>query len=92
MVVQNNAYNRSGIQTVVLCAITSNIDRAQVPGNVRLRKGEAGLTKLSVINVTQLYTVDKGYLTERIGTVSRDLVRKALDGIALVLEPREGSG
>lgn len=89
VVVQNNVYNRSGIQTVVACAITSNLNRAQLPGNVLLRKGEAGLSKPSVINVTQLYTVDKSYLTERMGTLSRDIVRKAIEGIMLVLEPRE---
>ena len=42
MVVQNNAFNRSGIQSVIVCGITSNINRAQTPGNVLLRKGEAG--------------------------------------------------
>lgn len=91
MVVQNNAFNRGGIQSVIVCAITSNINRAQTPGNVLLRKGEAGLPRPSVINVTQLYTVGKGQLIERIGTASRERVRQAIEGIALVLEPREVS-
>lgn len=89
VVIQNNAYNWSGIQTAVVCAITSNLDRARIPGNVRLHKGEANLTRPSVINVTQLYTVDKGELTEKIGTISRDKVRQVLQGILLVLEPRD---
>lgn len=89
VVIQNNAYNRSGIQTVVVCALTSNLDRGNIPGNVRLRKGEANLPRPSVINVTQLYTVDKQELGEKIGTVSHDRVRQLLQGIYLILEPRE---
>jgi mRNA interferase MazF len=91
MVLQNNVYNRSGIQTVIVCAVTSNIDRARTPGNVLLRKGEAGLPRPSVINVTQLYTVDKAQLIERIGTLSAQRVRQAVHGLTLILEPREVS-
>jgi mRNA interferase MazF len=89
MVIQNNVYNRSAIQTTVVCAITSNIDRALVPGNILLRKGEGGLPRQSVINVTQLYTIDKSRFTQKIGTLSHDRVRQALEGISRVLQPRE---
>ncbi len=89
VIIQNNAYNRSGLQTVVVCALTSNMGRARVPGNVRLEKGEGGLPRPSVVNVTQLYTVDKSELIEKLGTISRERVRQVLQGILLVLEPRD---
>jgi mRNA interferase MazF len=89
VVIQNNVFNRSRINTVLVCALTSNLRRAQVPGNVLLEKGEADLPKQSVVNVSQLFTVDKRDLDERIGTLSRWRVRQIVDGIRLVIEPRE---
>jgi mRNA interferase MazF len=89
VVVQNNLVNQSRIQTVIVCALTSNLKRAEAPGNVLLEDGEAGLPKLSVVNVTQIVTVDKRDLGEYIGALSPRRVRQVLDGIALVLEPRE---
>lgn len=86
-VVQTNAFNDSRINTVIVCAITSNLRRAQSPGNVALRQGEAQLPKRSVVNVTQLVTVDKAALVERIGALSKGRMREVLDGIALVLAP-----
>jgi mRNA interferase MazF len=89
VVVQNNLYNRSRIHTVVVCTLTSNLGRAAAPGNVRLDRGEAKLPKESVVIVSQLFTVDKQQLDEYIGTLSRQRVGQILDGIRLVLEPRE---
>ncbi len=89
VVIQNNVFNRSRINTVVLCVLTSNLKRAEAPGNVLLEKGEANLPKQGVVNVPQIFTVDKGDLVERIGTLSRKRVRQILDGVGLVLEPRE---
>ena len=89
VVVQNNVFNRSRIATVLVCALTSNLKRAGAPGNVQLAKGEANLPKRSVVNVTQLVTVDKTDLVEKIGTLSRGRVEDILDGIALVLEPMD---
>jgi mRNA interferase MazF len=89
VVVQNNLFNRSRINTVVVCALTSNLKRAEAPGNVRLDPGEAGLPKESVVLVSQLFTVDKRQLDEYIGTLSMQRVRQILDGIRLVLEPRD---
>jgi len=87
VVVQNDAFNRSRISTVVACALTSNLARSAAPGNVLLRKGEPNLPRRSVVNVSQLVTVDKTALVEKIGTLSRARVREILDGIALVLVP-----
>lgn len=89
VVIQNNVFNRSRINTVVVCALTSNLKRAQAPGNVLLEKGEANLPKQSVVNVSQLSTVDKRDLEEKIGTLSPQRVRQILDGIRLLTEPRD---
>jgi len=89
VVIQNNLFNRSRIQTAVVCSLTSNLKRAAAPGNVLLDAGEANLPKQSVVNVSQIFTVDKGSLQEKIGRVSLRRVRQILEGITLVLEPRE---
>ncbi len=89
VVVQNNVFNRSRIDTVVVCVITSNLTRAKAPGNVLLDRGEAGLSKKSVVNVSQVFTVDKRDLQERIGALSSQRMRQVLDGLYLLLEPRD---
>ncbi|MBC8263036.1 MAG: type II toxin-antitoxin system PemK/MazF family toxin [Anaerolineales bacterium] len=89
VVIQNNIFNRSRINTVVVCVLTSNLERAKAPGNVLLEKGEANLSKQSVVNVSQIFTMDKGDLVERIGALSRKRVRQILDGVSLILEPRD---
>jgi mRNA interferase MazF len=88
VVMQNNLYNQSKIKTVIVCAITSNLKLADVPGNVLLEKGEANLPKSSVVNVSQVFTIDKSQLGEYIGTLSLKRVHQILDGIYLFLEPR----
>lgn len=89
VVVQNNLFNRSKIGTVVVCALTSNLKRATAPGNVLLEEREANLPKQSAVNVSQIFTVDKTQVGEYIGTLSPRRVRQILDGIKLVIEPRE---
>lgn len=89
IVVQNNLFNASKINTVVVCALTSNLKRAKSPGNVLLEKGEANLLKKSVVNISQIYAVNKSDLIEKIGQVSGKRVQQILDGINLLLEPRE---
>ena len=91
IVIQNNAFNHSGIRTTVVCGLTSSIHLAQSPGNVQLNKGEANLPKSSVVNVSQVYTVDKQELVEKIGTVSKKRIRQILDGLQLLTEPREAA-
>ncbi len=88
LVVQNDLLNRSRLYTVVVCGITSNLKRAQVPGNVLLEQGEGGLPKPSVVNVTQIFTVDRDYFGEPVGTVSLDRLEAVLGGIRFVIEPR----
>ena len=89
VIIQNNLFNRSQIRTVIVLALTSNLKRADAPGNVLLEKDEANLPKQSVVNVSQVFTVDKSQLDEYIGTLSSKRVREILNGIRLVIEPRE---
>lgn len=89
VVIQNNLFNSSRINTVVVCTLTSNLKRGLAPGNVTLRKGEAKLPKASVVNVSQIFTVNKADLVEKIGTLSRERVFEILAGIRLLTEPRE---
>jgi len=89
VVIQNNLFNRSKINTVVVCTLTSNLKRAIAPGNVTLKKGEANLPKKSVVNISQIFTVNKSDLIEKIGTLSKDRFLQILQGVKLVTEPRE---
>jgi mRNA interferase MazF len=79
--------NRSQIRTVIVCALTTNLRRAKAPGNVLLEVGEAGLPEQSVVNVSQVFTVDKALLTEKIASLSRQRVQQILAGLALITEP-----
>jgi len=89
VVIQNNVFNQSRINTVVVCVITSNLKRAESPGNVLLEKGEANLPKQSAVNISQIFTIDKRDLSEKIGELSPRRIRQILDGICLLTEPRD---
>jgi mRNA interferase MazF len=88
VVIQNDLFNASQISTVIVCALTSNLRRVASPGNVLLETGEANLPKQSVVNVTQVLTVDKEMLVEWIGRLSDRRVEQILAGLRLVTEPR----
>jgi mRNA interferase MazF len=85
VVVQNDIFNQSRIHTVVVCALTTNLNRAKAPGNVLLEPGEGGLSKASVVNISQIFTVDKDELEEFCGTLSVQRVHQILEGINLLL-------
>jgi mRNA interferase MazF len=85
LVVQHDRFNRSAIATTVVAAITSNLRLAAMPGNVRLRKGEANLPRASVVNVSQLLTVDRARLGRPQGALAPARLREVLAGLALVL-------
>jgi mRNA interferase MazF len=89
VVIQNNLFNRSRINTVVVCALTSNLKRAQAPGNVLLNKGEANLPQKSVINISQIFTVNKSDLADKIGSLSNKRLLQVIEGINLLTEPRD---
>ncbi len=86
VVVQNDGANLSGIETVVLCGITSNLKRARSPGNVLLDAGEANLSRPCVVNVSQIFTVDKSELVEKVGTLSYGSLRRVIDGVQAFVE------
>jgi mRNA interferase MazF len=71
VVLQHDRFNRSRLATAVVVAVASNLRYAALPGNVRLRKGEGGLSVLSVVNVTQIATVDRAHLRSRLGQLGR---------------------
>lgn len=81
VVVQDDVFNHSRITTVVVCALTSNLHRATEPGNVLLEKGEGNLPKQSVVVVSQISSVDKARLGERIGSLSSARVDQILAGL-----------
>ncbi|MGH9322467.1 MAG: type II toxin-antitoxin system PemK/MazF family toxin [Vicinamibacteria bacterium] len=84
VVVQHDRFNRSAIETTIVAAITSNLMLAAMPGNVRLKRGEANLPRASVINVTQIRTVDREALSQRIGSLGPARIRQILEGLALL--------
>ncbi len=89
LVLQNNLFNQSRINTVVVCALTSNLKRGSAPGNVTLDKGEANIPKKSVINISQIFTVNKSDLIEKIGILSKERFFEVLEGVNLLMEPKE---
>ncbi|MBN1607781.1 MAG: type II toxin-antitoxin system PemK/MazF family toxin [Polyangiaceae bacterium] len=87
LVLQHNRFNRTNLATAVVVAITSKLKYAELPGNVRLRRGEAGLLRASVVNVTQIATVDRGALGPKLGTLTAHRLAEVWAGVRLVCEP-----
>ena len=84
--VQADSFNRSRIQTVIVAVITSNLIFADAPGNVLLQAELTGLARDSVVNVSQLLTLDRDFLTEQAGVLPRRLQRSVDQGLRTVLE------
>ena len=85
LVVQADAFNRSRSSTVLVVAITSNLRLAEAPGNVRLTRRQSKLPRESVVNVSQVLTLDKQFLTERVGRLPPNLLAGVDQGLRLVL-------
>lgn len=85
LVVQSNSFNQSRISTVVVAVVTSNVALAEAPGNVRLAKSEAGLPRASVVNVSQLLTIDRALLTLRVKALSGQTMARVDEGLRLVM-------
>ena len=85
LVVQSNEFNESAIRTTICATVTSNLRLAEAPGNVRLSRKASGLARESVVNVSQLVTLDKELLTARVGRVPTETLRDTEAGIKLVL-------
>jgi mRNA interferase MazF len=86
VVVQSDVFNRSRIATTVVCLITSNVSLARAPGNVALSKGEANLPKASVVNVSQVLTVNKAELVECAGRLPTRIIDAIRDGLQLLFD------
>ena len=86
LIIQNDNFNRSGINTVICAVITSNIELASLPGNLLLEKSNTGLDKTSVANFSQIATIDKTDLTELIGMLPKPMLEKVNGCLKLVLE------
>ncbi len=85
VVVQGDAFNRSSLRTVVCVSLTSNLNWSDAPGNVLLLARATGLHRDSVANVSQLVTLDRAALTERVGALSASSLELVLAGIDVVL-------
>lgn len=85
LVVQGNELNRSRIRTVVAVPLTSNLKWANAPCNALLPAGMTGLPQDSVANVSQLVSLDRSLLTERVGILSQTMLELVLSGIDIVL-------
>jgi len=81
VVIQDDVINRSRINTVVVCALTTNLRRAKAPGNVLLEAGEANLPRQSIVAVSQVSTVDKTQLGEYIGSLNEQRIHQILAGM-----------
>jgi mRNA interferase MazF len=84
-VIQSNAFNQSRIDTVIVAAITSNLDLARAPGNVLIPAGDSLLPRDSVVNVSQLATLDRRILAEHVSSLSEELMDRVDAGLRLVL-------
>jgi mRNA interferase MazF len=85
LIVSDDGFNRSEIKTIIAVVITSNLELAKAPSNVYLGKHQTGLPKDSVVNVLQVVTLDKGFLTDRVGTLERELMEMIDEGLRMVL-------
>lgn len=86
LVIQADSFNASRIQTVIVASISTNLQLADAPGNVLLPARSSGLSRDSVVNVSQLLTLDRSFLTEQAGSLTPRLERLVDDGLRIVLQ------
>jgi mRNA interferase MazF len=86
VVISSDSFNRSSIRTLIAVVITSHLYRANLPGNFLVQPEETGLPKASVVNVSQVVTLNKSYLTEQAGSLSVRSIQRLNAGLNLVLE------
>ena len=85
LIVQADSFNVSKINTVIVLALTSNLRLAEAPGNVLIKAAQSQLPRDSVINVSQILTIDKDFLTDRVAAISSRIMNRVADGMRLVL-------
>jgi mRNA interferase MazF len=85
LVIQNDILNDSNLNTVIMLAITSTMKLGELPGNIVLKKSEANLPKKCVVNVTQIKSVDKKSIKEKIGTLPKKRLDEVHEGLKVVM-------
>lgn len=85
LVVQADSFNESRIATVLVAVITSNLALSEAPGNVRISKSDSKLSKASVVNISQILTLDRKYLSKRAGRLPNVVMNRVSEGLGLVL-------
>ena len=85
LIVQSNDFNESAIRTTICAVVTSSMPLAEAPGNIRLSRKASGLARESIVNVSQLITLDKRLLTARVGRAPPEVLRNVDAGIRLAL-------
>ena len=88
LVLQSDNLHETRIETVIVCILTTNTRRGEAIGNATLGVGEAGLSRPSVVNVTQLYTLDRARLGEYVGSLTPRRLAQVLNGLRRVFEPK----
>jgi mRNA interferase MazF len=86
VVIQSNFLNQTSLNTVIVVSLTGNLKRAALPGNVLLTKRKTGLSRDSVVNVTQISTVDRNILSEKCGHLDPDSLGRVAEGVRQVLD------
>jgi len=85
IILQSDDFNRSRISTVIGVVLTSNTKLAQAPGNVLLLRHQTGLPKESVANISQIITIDRNFLTQKLGLLAGNLLKQIEEGMRLIL-------
>ena len=85
LIIQSDAYNRSNISTVICLVLTSNLKHSNAPGNLTLPSRLSGLSRISVVNVSQILSVDKNWMTQRIKMLNPQVMHDIDDGLRLIL-------
>lgn len=85
LIVQSDSFNKTNLNTSIVALITTNLDLAEMKGNVLLKKNQSDLPKDSVLNVTQIFTIDKRLLLEYVGQISEHKMEQVEKGLRLVL-------
>ena len=86
LIVQNDVFNRSEIKTTICAVITSNMKLVQMPGNITLERGVSGLDKTSVINFSQIATIDRTRLLEQITMLPKNYIEKINESIRYIFD------
>jgi mRNA interferase MazF len=85
LIIQSDVFNKSRLNTIVVIPLTTNLFLENAPGNILIEKGESGLSKDSVIVVSQIYAIDRRRLIEHVSVINRSLLNEVEYGIKMVL-------